>query len=210
MQVGKDGISKYPQVLPWVLIKSETRVLQGSYPTVTLPYNTDQLARPAITGERSINLSIFKMRSVVYPLYLISWIKITLTIILVQTLGNVNKSCLKIHYLVLLLVSQQHCENLVIDFSTCFTLHRFMWVFLQSQNTCVLGFIFSLLKISSQIFMRHMFCSLSMECKIQWIYQTMFYNWLIGSISFPHFIKVEENIYNQISHRDGRNSTILM
>ena len=42
----------------WELIKSGTRVLQGSYPSVTLPYNTDPLVRPAVTGDRTTNLSI--------------------------------------------------------------------------------------------------------------------------------------------------------
>ena len=45
-------------VLPWELIKSGTRVLQGSYPSVTLPYNTDPLERPAVTGDQTTNLSI--------------------------------------------------------------------------------------------------------------------------------------------------------
>ena len=47
-QVGKEGVSTPKSycllgVLPWDIIKSITRVLQGSYPPVTLPYNTDLL-----------------------------------------------------------------------------------------------------------------------------------------------------------------------
>ena len=34
----------------WELIKTATRVLQGSYPSVTLPYNSDLQVRPALTG----------------------------------------------------------------------------------------------------------------------------------------------------------------
>ena len=45
-------------VLPWKLIKSGTRVLQGSYPSVTLLYYPDPIVRPAITGDRTTNLSI--------------------------------------------------------------------------------------------------------------------------------------------------------
>ena len=52
-QVGKEGVST-----PWELIKSGTRILQGSYPSVTLPYNTDPLVRPAVTGDRTTKLSI--------------------------------------------------------------------------------------------------------------------------------------------------------
>ena len=67
-QVGKEGVSTHKSycplgVLPWGLIKSGTHLLYGSYPSVTLPYNTDLLVRPALTGDRTTNLS-----SVVYPL----------------------------------------------------------------------------------------------------------------------------------------------
>ena len=55
-------------VLPWELIKSGTRVLQGSYPSVTLPYNTDPLERPAVTGDRTTNLSISTELSCLSPL----------------------------------------------------------------------------------------------------------------------------------------------
>ena len=59
-QVGKEGVSTPKSdcplgVLPWELIKSGTRVLQGSYPSVTLPCNTDPL--------------VFLLSSVVYPPY---------------------------------------------------------------------------------------------------------------------------------------------
>ena len=62
-QVGKEGVSTPKSdcplgVLPWELIKSGTRVLQGSYPSVTLPYNTDLLVRAALTGDRTTNLGI--------------------------------------------------------------------------------------------------------------------------------------------------------
>ena len=47
-QVGNDCVSTPKSysplgVSPWELIKSETRILQGSYPSVTLPCNTDPL-----------------------------------------------------------------------------------------------------------------------------------------------------------------------
>ena len=48
-QVGSEGVSTRKSysplgVLPWELIKSGSRVLYGSYPSVTLPYNTGLLA----------------------------------------------------------------------------------------------------------------------------------------------------------------------
>ena len=72
-QVGKEGVSTPKSdcplgVLPWELIKSGTRVLQGSYPSVTLPYNTDPLVRPAVTGDRTTNLSISTEFSSLSPL----------------------------------------------------------------------------------------------------------------------------------------------
>ena len=72
-QVGKEGVSTPKSycplgVLPWELIKSGTRVLQGSYPSVTLPYNTDLLVRPALTGDRTTNLSISNEFSSLSPL----------------------------------------------------------------------------------------------------------------------------------------------
>ena len=55
-QVGSEGVSTRKSysplgVLHWELIKSGTRIL-------TLPYNTDPLVRPAVTGDRTTNLSI--------------------------------------------------------------------------------------------------------------------------------------------------------
>ena len=72
-QVGKEGVSTPKSysplgVLPWKLIKFGTRVLQGSYPSVTLPYNTDPLVRPAATGDRTTNLSISTEFSSLSPL----------------------------------------------------------------------------------------------------------------------------------------------
>ena len=72
-QVGEEGVSTpksyFPLgVLPWKLIKSGTRVLQGSYPSVTLPYNTDRQVGPAGTGDRTTNLSIFTEFSSLSPL----------------------------------------------------------------------------------------------------------------------------------------------
>ena len=62
-QVGKEGVSTLKSdcplgVLPRELIKSGARVLQGSYPSVTLPYNTDLLVRLALTRARATNLRI--------------------------------------------------------------------------------------------------------------------------------------------------------
>ena len=60
---GKEGVGTPKSysplgVLPWELVKSGTRVLQGSYHSVTLPYNTDPLVTPAVTGDRTTNRSL--------------------------------------------------------------------------------------------------------------------------------------------------------
>ena len=63
MQVGKEGASTPNSdcplgVLPWELIKSGTRVLQGSYPLVTLPYNTGLLVRLALSVKLALTTSL--------------------------------------------------------------------------------------------------------------------------------------------------------
>ena len=72
MQVGKEGVSTPKSygllgVLPLELIKSGTRVLQVSYPSVTLVVRP-ALVKPAVTGDRTTNLSI-SAELTVYPFY---------------------------------------------------------------------------------------------------------------------------------------------